>query len=100
MVLVEGGPEAPRLTMSPWIRVVRQEAIKDKNEGFWRHYVIDCVHRDYLTIFVHQHLLPFAENFAERAASVDGLLADGKAGVPDFEKWTFADLRPWKQQAG
>jgi hypothetical protein len=97
MVLVEGGPEAPRLKMSPWVRVVRQEAIREKDQGFWRHYVIDCVHRGYLTTFVHQYLLPFAEQFAERAASVDTLLSDGKASVPDFENWTFADLRPWKQ---
>lgn len=95
MVLVEGGPETPRLTMSPWVRVVRQEAIKEKNEGFWRHYVIDCVHRDYVTTFVNRHLLPFADQFAERAASVDALLSEGKVGVPDFDKWTFADLRPW-----
>jgi hypothetical protein len=97
MVLVEGGPEAPRLTMTPWVRVVRQEAIKEKDQGFWRHYVIDCVHRGYVTTFVQEHLLPFAEQFAERAATVDALLAEGKVCVPDFENWTFADLRPWKQ---
>ena len=96
MVLAEGGPEAPRLTMIPWVRVVRQEAIKDGDEGFWRHYVIDVVHRGYVTIFVHQHLMPFAEQFADRAASVESLLAEGKAAVPDLKEWRFADLRPWK----
>jgi|SRR5450759_4078027 len=96
MILVEGGPEAARLTMCPWVRVVRQEAIKEKNEGFWRHYVIDCVHRGYVTTFVHQHLLPFAEQFAERAASVDAILSEGKAGVPSLSEWHFADLQPWK----
>jgi hypothetical protein len=96
MVLVEGSPEAPRLKMCPWVRVVRQEAIREKNEGFWRHYVIDCVHRGYVTTFVHNHMLPFAEQFAERAASVDALLSEGKAGVPDFSEWAFADLKPWK----
>jgi hypothetical protein len=97
MVLVGGGLENPRLTMTPWVRLVRQEAIKEKNQGFWRHYVIDCVHRGYVTTFVQERLLPFAEQFAERAASIDALLAEGKAGVPDLENWTFADLRPSKQ---
>lgn len=96
MVLAEGGPEAPRLTMSPWVRVVRQEAVKDRDEGFWRDYVIDFVHRGYVKTFVHQHLLPFAEQFAERAASVEALLSEGKAGVPDLKRWHFSDLRPWK----
>jgi hypothetical protein len=67
--------------------------MKEKDEGFWRHYVIDFVHRGYVTTFVHQHLLPFAE----RAASVEVLLSDGKARVPDFNEWKFADLRPWKE---
>lgn len=97
MVVAEGAPDAPRLTMCPWVRVVRQEAIKEKTQGFWRHYVIDIVHRGYLPAFVREHLLPFAEQFADRAASVDGLLADGNARVPDFQKWKFADLKPWKQ---
>src|SRR6185436_2371068 len=59
MVLAEGNPETPRLTMCPWVRVVRQEAIKDQDQGFWRHYVIDFVHRGYVSTFVDQHLLPF-----------------------------------------
>jgi hypothetical protein len=41
--------------------------------------------------------LPFAEQFAERAANIDAPLVEGKAGVPDVENWTFADLRPSKQ---
>jgi hypothetical protein len=74
--------------------VVQQEAIKERDQGFWRHYVVDCVHRDYVTAYVQEHLLSFGEQFAERAATVDALLAEGKGGVPDFEQWTFADLRP------
>jgi hypothetical protein len=96
MVLAEGPPEVPRLTMSPWIRVVRQEAVKEPDQGFWRHYVVDFVHRDFLRRFVHEHLLPFAEQFAERAASAETLLAEGKGSVPQFENWKFSDLRPWK----
>ncbi len=92
MVLVEGRPDAPQLTMTPWVRVVRQEAIKEKNEGFWRHYVVDCVHRGYLNNYVQEHLLPFAEQFAQRAASIDGLLAEGAVAVPSLETWNFADL--------
>lgn len=96
MVLAQGGPEAPGLTMCPWVRVVRQEAAKERDEGFWRHYVVDFVHRAYLTTFVHQHLLPFAEQFAERAVSVESLLSEGKARVPDFNEWKFEELRPLK----
>lgn len=96
MVLAQGGPEAPRLTLCPWVRVVRQEAAKDEDGGFWRHYVVDFVHRAYVPTFVDQHLLPFAEQFADRAASVEALLFEGKARVADFNLWKFEDLRPFK----
>jgi hypothetical protein len=35
---------------------------KEENEGFWRHYVIDCMHRAYLRSFVSQDLLPFSNS--------------------------------------
>jgi hypothetical protein len=56
MVLAQRDPETPQLALCPWVRVVRQEAIREEDRGFWRDYVIDFVHRGYLTTFVHQHL--------------------------------------------
>lgn len=94
MVLVQGGPELPRLMLCPWVRIVRQEATKEGRGGFWRHYVVDFIHRGYLETFVHQHLIPFADQFADRAISVELLLCEGKGRVPDFDAWKFEDLRP------
>ena len=83
--------------MSPWVGVTRQETVKERDKGFWRHYVVDVVHRGYFKTFVYQHLMPLLSRFAERGASVESLSAEGKAGVADLQKWDCADLRPWKQ---
>ncbi len=97
MVLVRGGTDAPQLTLCPWVRVVRQEVAVERQHGFWRHYVVDFVHRAYISTFVDDHFLPFAQQFAERAASVEGILAATKARVPDLKEWDFKDLQPYSQ---
>jgi hypothetical protein len=94
MVSVQGGPETPRLAMCPWVRVVRQEAAEERHWMSWRYYVVDFVHRAYLGKFIRDHLLPFADQFAERALSREQLLRAGKASVPNFDAWMFQDLRP------
>ena len=94
MVSVKGGPEAPRIAMCPWVRVVRQEAAEERNWPSWRYYVVDFVHCAYLRTFLRDHLLPFAGQFAERALAQEQFLRAGKASVPDFDAWTFQDLRP------
>jgi hypothetical protein len=94
MVSVQGGPEAPELTMCPWIRVVRQEAAEERHWMSWRYYVVDFVHRAFLGMFVRDHLLPFVDQFAERALSAEQHIRAGKASVPDFDAWTFHDLKP------
>ena len=94
MVSVQGGPEAPRLAMCPWVRVVRQEAVQERHWMSWRYYVVDFVHRAYLAAFIKDHLLPFADQFAERALSQEQILLAGKASVPALDTWTFQELRP------
>ena len=95
MILVQGGTDAPQLTLCPWIRVVRQEASDEHQHGFWRHYVVDFVHRGYLSTFVDEHFVPFSVQFTERAASVENILSETKARVPDFQEWEFKDLKPF-----
>jgi hypothetical protein len=93
MVLVQGGPVDPRIAMCPWIRVVRQEAVEESHWMSCRYYVVDFVHRAYLQTFLRDHLLPFVDQFAERALAQEQLLRAGKASVPNFDAWTFQDLR-------
>jgi hypothetical protein len=93
MVLVKGGPEDSQLSMCPWVRVVRQEAVEERQWLSSRLYVVDFVHRSYLGTFVLERLLPFAEVFADRASSAQGVLRAGKAGVPSLEQWSLADVR-------
>jgi hypothetical protein len=95
MVSVKGAPGDSQLTMSPWIRAVRQEAVEERHGMSWRYYVVDFVHRAYLSRFVKDHLLPFAEQFAERALAGQQLLRAGQAQVPDLDHWKFEDLRPF-----
>lgn len=94
MVLARGGPEAPDIKLCPWVRIVRQEAPRERHDGFWRHYVVDFVHRGYLPAFIDQHFLPLVQQFADRAISVETILIETKAEVPDLHNWDFKDLRP------
>lgn len=97
MVSVKGGPGDPQLSMSPWIRVVRQEATEERHFMSWRYYVVDFVHRAYLTTFVRQNLQHFAQQFMQRVSAGEKLLRDRKALVPNLEEWEFGDLRPVRE---
>ena len=94
MVLTKGGPKSTHLELCPWVRIILQEASREQHGGFWHHYVVDFVHRGYVSAFIDQHLLPFARQFADRAFSIEKLLANMKAEVPDLRSWKLSDLRP------
>ncbi len=94
MVLVRGAPEAPDLVLQPWVRVVRQETSRERAWLSYRHYVVDFVHIDYLATFLSHHLLPFAWLVSSRIQEARPYLAAARWVVPDWERWTWADVRP------
>jgi hypothetical protein len=94
MIVVEGPPDASSLTLSPWIRIVRQEASIEAHKRATRFYAIDVIHRDYLRQFVDNKLLPFAEFFAERAMKQHLVLATKRGYVKDLNSWAWNDVMP------
>ena len=66
MVMATGSPDSPQLMLDPWVRVVHQESERTGTHWRQQHYTVDFVHRSYLTIYLTQHLLPFAEELARR----------------------------------
>ncbi len=93
MVLAAGTPESPELQLAPWVRVVRQEAHRGHVSFRYRHYVVDFVHRAFFDTFLTQHVMPFAEAFAERLQTGHEIVLRGSGTVPDWEKWTWSDVR-------
>ena len=47
MVLAEGTPEQPRLSLQPWVRVSRLEEHIEAGDRRSTHYIIDVVHREF-----------------------------------------------------
>ena len=95
MVLVSGPPEQPTLQMQPWVRVVRQESFLDHRWVSYRHFVIDCVHVDYLRTFVDDHVRPFGTQVATRIEEAKPLLSVGRATGRGSGMWEFKDLQAW-----
>lgn len=93
MILAEGTPEDPQLTLSPWIRVVRGEAVQVERWFRYRHYVVDLVQRHFLAAFLSQHLLPFADSFSDRVLQGEPLVLGRKGRVPDANNWRWDDLK-------
>jgi len=93
MVLVTGGPQKPELTLQPWVRVARHESSHDRDRVSYRHYVVDCVHVDYLHTFIDEHLWPFAQQVAKRIEEAKPFLAAGRGSVNDWENWRWEDMK-------
>jgi hypothetical protein len=93
MLLVDGPPENPVLTLTPWVRVVRQE--KQRRHAFFSiaHRAIDFVHRDALEHFVDE-FLAFADVFRSRAISLASVLSHGHGAVSDLNNIVWTEIRP------
>jgi hypothetical protein len=93
MVLVTHPTQVSCPLLTPWVRVVRQEVITERGTGDkFRYYVIDAVHIDSFDSYIQDHLLPFAEVFAERAIRQAAIIRTG--GIADTEDWEWDQLRP------
>ena len=97
MVVVEGTPEEPKLSMEPWVRVVRQEAaVLNAGRSARRQYVIDVVHRRFITEYMNR-LLAFAEFFGATAARKADTLLRRQGWVDNIDSWRPEDVRPDKK---
>jgi hypothetical protein len=94
MIVVEAPDQAHEPVLRPWVRVVRHESTADSTPSARsRFYAIDMVHADFLSTFVSEHLLPFAEEFASRTATAENVLRYG-GEVPNLDKWTWDEIKP------
>jgi len=96
-MLLVADPEAPRdATLTPWVRVIRQEARQERWSGpAW--YAIDFVHISYLRTYVSNYLLSYADAFASACAKYVQLLAsDGE--VPDLDNFEWDKVAVRRQR--
>lgn len=91
MVLVEGPGRSADPVLAPWVRVIRQEAPGfDDRFARWRYYGVDVVHISFLSAYVEDHLLPFADEFAARVTRYSHVLEHGLT-VRDLDDWSLME---------
>jgi hypothetical protein len=93
MVLSEGSPELPILSMVPWVRLLRREKRKIHNGFLHAQFVVDFVHRHALAPFLGE-LLQFASLVRDRAVEKGAIFQSGHAAVNDLNGWLWSDIRP------
>lgn len=94
MVLVESPQTTSDPVLTPWVRIRRQEAPKDgPQRAEYRHYAIDVVHAAFLSDYIAQHVLPFAQEFARRAQRLRAILVEG-GSVQDLDNWSWDQIGP------
>ncbi len=96
--ITKTGQERTRLS---WVRVVRRQP----HEGIHKYdnsrvFGVDIVHKDYLQAYIQQHVLPFAEQFAERALRHAQVLADGKGFISGMGSNSWTELEERLQPSG
>jgi hypothetical protein len=98
MLLVESPDLAKDPVMTPWVRVVRQEAATESNSWQrYRYYGIDVVHIGYFDAFIREHVMPAATEFSARALKMsDVLLRGGQADDLTNFTWDQIRVRPKK----
>lgn len=93
MILVESPQKASDPVLVPWIRIVRQESVKDPNSWQrFRFYGIDIVHIDYLENYLADHLIPFAKEYGERAVQMAEILLRG-GEIMDLNDWNWDQIQ-------
>lgn len=87
MVVAFGTPEAPRLSLDPWVRVIRQKTFQHIHNWTRRHYTVDFVHRSFLSSYLDLHALPFADALARRVLEYRRRSAKDTATRPKTLTW-------------
>jgi hypothetical protein len=77
-----------------WYRIWRHEPLA--GDQFLAHHgeasAIDVVHKEFLPVYLEEHLLPFADRFAELALRHDEVLATAKGFVPGLGRGPRLDI--------
>lgn len=93
MMVVSSPSQVSRPVLTPWARVSRQEAHRERRRVKNVHYVVDVVHIGFLDEFVSDHFLPFVEAFSNRAREQSPVLFNGGV-VADLGSWHWDEIRP------
>lgn len=91
MMTVDVTSEGNQLSHEPWVRVIRHQT-REATHKFERSqtYAIDVVHKDFLPIYLNDHILPFSERFAESAQKHPTEIITGKAFAPRLGRRGFS----------
>lgn len=81
------------MTLLPWVRVLRHESY-DADTKFERSKIlaVDIVHKDYFSLYVNDHLVPFAKELGARAKRHADIIADGKGFAPGLRQDSWNNL--------
>lgn len=95
MVIANIEQNSSELSLSPWIRVIRHEAVEADHEfNRIQTYVIDVVHKAYFETYLDTHVAPFASKFGELAIKHVTEVADGKGFVSGLGKLAHMNIEP------
>jgi hypothetical protein len=81
------------------VRIFREEATGIRSS--WersRYYTIDAVHSGFFESFLAQHLLPFAQEFADRCIRFADIVLRG-GELASLDNWKWDDVKPATPQA-
>lgn len=93
MIVADASIAPNTFTLAPWVRIVRHEVKLDVHgERVQRHYAVDIVHYGYLKQFIENHVLPFANVFAERVIKQKYILSDLEGYVRDIDSWKWEEV--------
>lgn len=94
MVVADARQGQNDLVMTPWVRVIRQEATVDtERSSRQRFYAVDIVHYWFLSAFIDEQLFPFAQAYADRASAKKQVLLRGGGPVADINDRKWPDVQ-------
>jgi hypothetical protein len=82
-----------KLSLTPWVRVVRNEAVEAENYNERTlSFGIDVVHKSFFNTYLQQHAIPFAQQFAPSAIKHHVELSTGKGFASGMNANSYTDL--------
>jgi hypothetical protein len=93
MLLVTDPEQAGDPLMTPWVRIIRQEANPNpQSRRGYSYYSFDAVHIGFFEDYLTKHVLPYAEDFGKRAIEKAGVLFNG-GEVPNLTAWEWHEVK-------
>ena len=77
MLLVESPTRASDPILTPWVRITRIQASLEPHRHPYQFYAIDMIHVDSLESIVVNHVMPFSEEFSNRALRLGAIWKEG-----------------------